>query len=240
MSKESIPSKEKDFIREFFKQWPRCYTVAVYFLGPAYLGGVSPRSFLRKYFPKQNVGRYILNIGSGPVRLRSDVVNLDITKYSVVDIVADITNLPLEANSVDGFVCDNVLEHVIDPKTAVAEMVRVLKPGGVGYISTPFMYPFHASPYDYQRWTAPGLEELLKDFGHVEVGVRSGMFSTLSVFIAYIPATLFSFGSDRLFWLLVNVTLLFIFPLKFLDVLFNKLPFSTHTASVFYCIVKKV
>ena len=228
----------KDNLREFFKRWPHLYVFAVHAFGPAYLGGFGPRKFLRHYFPAINK-HTIFNIGSGPVRLRSDIKNIDIEQYGEVDIVADITAIPLADNSVDGLVCDNVLEHVVDPRAAVSELLRILKPGGVGYISTPFMYPFHASPHDYQRWTAAGLRELFKGFGSVEVGVRSGIFSTFSVWLAYVPATLLSFGSDRVYWFWVNVTLLFIFPIKFLDIIFNSFSFSSHTASVFYCVVRK-
>ncbi len=228
----------RDNLREFFKKWPRFYVFAVHAFGPAYLGGFGPRKFLLDYFPVINK-HIIFNIGSGPVRLRSDVKNIDIEQYGEVDIVADITNLPVTSSSVDSFICDNVLEHVMDPYTAVSELHRILTPGGVGYISTPFIYPFHASPYDYQRWTAEGLKELLKEFSSVEVGVRSGLFSSLTVLFCYMIPSFLSFGSDRLYWLLVNLSLVLFWPLKFLDIFTNKLPFSKHTASVFYCVVKK-
>lgn len=38
-------------------------------------------------------------------------------------------SVPLSAASVDGVVCFEVLEHIFDPSTAVAEISRVLKPG---------------------------------------------------------------------------------------------------------------
>lgn len=228
----------RDNLREFFKKWPRFYVFAVHAFGPAYLGGLGPRKFLRDYFPTEHKN-VIFNVGSGPVRLRPDVKNIDIEDYGEVDIVADVTKLPLTSSSVDGFICDNVLEHVRDPQSAVSELHRILAEGGVGYVSTPFIYPFHASPYDYQRWTAEGLKELLKEFSSVKVGVRSGLFSSLTVLLCYMIPSFFSFGSDRLYWLLVNLSLVIFWPVKFLDIFANKLPFSRYTASVFYCIVKK-
>ncbi len=237
---EVVPQElqhEGDTIREFFKRWPRFYRLIVYVFGPTLLIGLGPRAFLQRYAP-EGTGK-VVNIGSGPLRLRSDVVNYDITAYTEVDVVADIGHLPIEDGTVDTFVCDNVLEHVPDPRQAIRELHRILKPGGVGYISTPFLYPFHASPHDYQRWTASGLTVLCKDFSEVRVGVRSGLFSALNTWLCYVLPSLFSLGSERLYWLLVNLSLFLFFPVKFLDLLANRLPFARHTAAVFSCVVIK-
>jgi SAM-dependent methyltransferase len=237
--KELEIQKSADEIREFFKRWPKLYYVIVYIFGPAYLGHMTPKNFLSTYFSDSKGNHKILNLGSGPRVIREDILNVDITKYSKVSIVASLTDLPIENASIDGFVCDNVLEHVADFNVAVHEMYRVLKVGGVGYVSTPFMYPFHASPDDYTRWTEKGLRHLFKDFEIVEVGTRSGIFSTINVTLCYFLPTLFSFGSDRLYWFLVNLSLFIFFPIKFLDICANRLPFSTRTASILYCVVRK-
>lgn len=50
---------------------------------------------------------------------------------------ADAEALPYEGASFDRVYCSEVLEHVIDPKAVVAEMRRVLKPGGVAVVSVP-------------------------------------------------------------------------------------------------------
>ncbi len=44
--------------------------------------------------------------------------------------------LPLETSSQDLVICDSVLEHVDSPRKAIAEMYRVLRPGGIAYVST--------------------------------------------------------------------------------------------------------
>ncbi|MFT7644533.1 MAG: SAM-dependent methyltransferase [Candidatus Paceibacteria bacterium] len=229
---------EVDGIREYLKRWSRTYRFIVKFFGPTYLYRTGPENFLKRFFSEPDTS-LILNIGSGARTLRQDVTNIDITPYDEVQIVASATDLPLDTATVDGIVCDNVLEHVDEPELAVNEMFRVMKPGAVGYISTPFLYPFHASPYDYQRWTAAGLEHLFKDFSEVEVGVRSGIFSALNVWLCYFLPSLFSFGSSRLYWFLVNLSIFLFFPIKFLDILTNNFPFAKHTAAVFYCIIKK-
>jgi SAM-dependent methyltransferase len=228
-----------DSLREFFKQWPQFYFFIVYFFGPVYLGYMSPRQFLDKFFPQKDRGCTLLNLGSGPRTVRKDVVNVDIHPYESVSIIASLTNLPFKDGDVDGFVCDNVLEHVENPERAVSEMKRIMKVGAVGYISTPFQYPFHSSPSDYTRWTEQGLRLLFKEFEIVEIGARAGYFSTLTVVLCYGLSALFSFGSERLYWILLNLSLLLFFPLKFLDVIGNRLPLAAHTASVFYCVIRK-
>jgi SAM-dependent methyltransferase len=52
------------------------------------------------------------------------------------DLVLNIEQIDLPANSVDGIVCFHVLEHVNDAK-ALAELYRVLRPGGACLIMTP-------------------------------------------------------------------------------------------------------
>lgn len=236
---EKNQDKTADVLREFFKQWPTFYYGVAVIFAPVYLGYMSPRQFLNKFFPHEVGGRMLLNLGSGPRTVRKDVVNVDIYPYESVSTVASLTSLPFKDGDVDGFICDNVLEHVENPERAVSEMKRIMKTGAMGYISTPFQYPFHSSPSDYTRWTEQGLRLLLKDFEIVEIGARAGYFSTLTVVLCYGVPALLSFGSERLYWTLLNLSLLIFFPLKFLDVIGNRLPLAIHTASVFYCVIRK-
>jgi ubiquinone/menaquinone biosynthesis C-methylase UbiE len=45
-------------------------------------------------------------------------------------IAADLTALPFDDESFDAITCGYVLEHVPDPRDGLAEMARVLRPGG--------------------------------------------------------------------------------------------------------------
>ena len=50
-------------------------------------------------------------------------------------VIADATALPFEEGSVDGVLCSNMLEHTPDAEAVVAEIARVLRPGGWAYVS---------------------------------------------------------------------------------------------------------
>jgi SAM-dependent methyltransferase len=49
----------------------------------------------------------------------------------------DAGALPFAPGAFDRVYCSEVLEHLVDPRAAVAEIVRVLKPGGVAVLSVP-------------------------------------------------------------------------------------------------------
>ena len=82
------------------------------------------------------------------------------------DIRGDLLDLPLDDDSVDGFVLTEVLEHCTDPQQAINEVYRVLKPGGLLLVTSPFLWPQHAtaSYRDYWRFTDQGWIYLLRNF----------------------------------------------------------------------------
>ncbi len=55
-----------------------------------------------------------------------------------VDVRASMTDLPLPDASVDFMVCYHVLEHIPDDGAAMAEVARVLKPGGLALVQVPW------------------------------------------------------------------------------------------------------
>lgn len=223
-------------IRDAFKRWPRLYFFIATVFGPLMFCGLSGKDFLKKY----GKNGMCLNLGSGPRDLGKEVINVDIHAYPCVSVIADITALPFEDGSVSRIVCDTVFEHISNPIQAVSEMRRVLSTGGLAYISIPFLYPFHSSPSDYQRWTYRGLLHLVRDFEVVEGGNRAGPFSALTVWLCYLFSSVFSLGHRDLYWVLVNISMFMFFPIKLLDIVGNHLPSSTNIAAVLYIVVRKI
>jgi len=74
------------------------------------------------------------------------------------DVFGDAHRLPFADATIDAVACFEVLEHTRDPDAVLAEIARVLKPGGFAELSMPFLYPVHDAPYDFQRWTVHGWE----------------------------------------------------------------------------------
>jgi SAM-dependent methyltransferase len=87
------------------------------------------------------------------------------------DTIGDLLNIPMGDGTIDGVILTEVLEHCADPFRAVAEIYRVLAPGGLLLATTPFIMPDHrTSEYpDYWRFTEQGWELLLKKYSKVEI-----------------------------------------------------------------------
>ena len=89
------------------------------------------------------------------------------------DVLADALALPLRAGSVDAVVCTEVIEHVVEPATLLAEAHRVLKTGGSLLLSAPFTWHLHDEPHDYWRFTEYGLRLLCERAGFRVASVRA-------------------------------------------------------------------
>lgn len=97
-----------------------------------------------------------------------DYVTADL--YSpIVDVKADICDLPFEENRFDVIFSNHVLEHIEDDKKAMSELYRVLKPGGMGIFQIPQDLNLDKT---YEDFSITNPEERAKHFGqydHVRV-----------------------------------------------------------------------
>ena len=59
----------------------------------------------------------------------------------------------------------DVLEHIHSPELLLAEIARVLAPGGTLLMNVPFLYWLHEQPHDYFRYTEHGLRRLVERAG---------------------------------------------------------------------------
>lgn len=90
---------------------------------------------------------------------------VDTMYHTKPDIFGDGQDLPVKSDSIDTVALLEVLEHVPDPASVLAEISRVLKPGGKCFLSMPFLYPIHDAPHDFQRLTIFGLRKLIHTAG---------------------------------------------------------------------------
>lgn len=73
---------------------------------------------------------------------------------SHLDHVVDLNEpLPLADSSFETVLLTDVLEHIPEPMRVMAEIARVLRPGGKLIVGVPFIYWLHEEPHDYYRYT---------------------------------------------------------------------------------------
>ena len=187
-----------------------------------------------KDFP---LGRWNLYIG-GAGRVVDGYVNLDLFAVPGVDVQADAERLPFPADLFQRVECDAVLEHVRSPADVMAEMTRVLAPGGYLHLVTPFCHPFHEYPKDYRRFSPDGLKELAgPELEVVAEGWRTGPTATMLVFTIEYVKLWFPWR----WWRAVAHGVLgwVLFPLRYLDLLFLNTPRAGRMGNHCYLWLRK-
>lgn len=108
-------------------------------------------------------------------------VDLEISGHShensQIDVFYDGSAIPFANESFDSFLCSEVFEHLFNLEKIIEELHRVLKVGGTGLITVPFVWPEHEIPYDYGRYTSFGMKSLLERKGFKIVSMeKTGHF----------------------------------------------------------------
>jgi SAM-dependent methyltransferase len=129
----------------------------------------------REAMPLMKLGVKVLDAGSGRAQeqyLRQELLRTGATLHTCdfcegpgVDFVADVSALPFADGTYDIVLSTQVLEHVRDPQRVIAEMARVLKPGGWLFLTTPQSSPLHNLPYNFFNFTNLGLRLLFENAG---------------------------------------------------------------------------
>jgi len=94
-----------------------------------------------------------------------EYVGLDMRAGPGVDVVADAKAIPFPENHFDVIISTDCYEHVDWPRDVTHEAFRVLKRGGVFYLTTVFDFEIHGYPSDFWRFTPACIEMLLMDAG---------------------------------------------------------------------------
>jgi len=137
----------------------------------------------------------LLDVGCGSKPYRSlfaveAYIGLDIDsemtrKRGIADYLYDGSVFPFADDSFDAVLCNQVLEHVFNPDEFLAEISRVLKPGGKLLLTVPFVWDEHEQPYDYARYSSFGLRALLEKQGlrilqHKKLGADASILFQLA------------------------------------------------------------
>lgn len=114
-----------------------------------------------------------LNLGSGSGTLAG---YLQVDRRNLpghVDIQADAERLPFASGSFDEVLAESVFEHLADPRPAIAEAARVLRPSGTLIVRVPalgscaaHLDPTHRYLADLKHWT----DLLHERFDSVRIG----------------------------------------------------------------------
>jgi SAM-dependent methyltransferase len=152
---------------------------------------------LRGALPKLT-GR-LLDVGCGDKPYASwstgarEIVGIDVAPGPNVDLVITPGQTwKLDTASFDSIVCTQVIEHVSDLDNLLAELSRVLLPGGLLLVTVPFAYNEHGAPGDYRRFSIHGVRAVFADHYEIlELKPQGGIGSTIGLlFLNWIDASM--------------------------------------------------
>lgn len=107
-----------------------------------------------------------------------------------LDIISDITAIPVADASFDAAMCVEVFEHLPDPLAALRELSRIVRPGGFLILTAPFCSLAHFTPYHFAKgfnryWYEKHLPE--QGFEIIELIANGNFFSYMYQELNRIP-----------------------------------------------------
>ncbi len=131
------------------------------------------------FAPEPHITRFFADRPDAPLCFATDYARHVILPSGLPGVQADMQRLPFADGTFDGIFCLHVLEHVPDDRAGIAELRRVLRPGGEAVIVVPFMmgqtetieYPApDPDMFDHVRGYSPlDFRHRLGAFGYEEV-----------------------------------------------------------------------
>jgi SAM-dependent methyltransferase len=110
----------------------------------------------------------------------------DPQRTPLVNVEAAAEALPFRDGQFDFVICTQVFEYLADPWLAATEIRRVLRKGGIAFVSAPAIF-VRDNDKEYWRFLPEGLRYIFRDFEAVEVVPEgnsvTGLFRTLNVFL---------------------------------------------------------
>ena len=216
-----LPSEQEKSIDSEFqadRMYERTLGAKVHNLGKRLVNSdYTPVDHLSDFMRGIGPGERVVELGSGNRRLHPDIITVDLFPFPNVDIIADVSMTPFEANSIDHVVLDTVLEHVPEPHVVIEEIKRVLVPGGKVICIAPWIFPYHGYPNNYFNISRDGLKHLFREFSECKITMHMGPTSALTNFVSEYFAILLSKKKNIAYSFVKGLTLLPIFLLKYFD-----------------------
>lgn len=195
-------------------------------------------------------GCIVLDAGAGsqPYRGLFNHVQYEAADFEKVDkeyaqstYVCDLCrNIPVLDGRFDYIIFNQVMEHLPEPKEALRELHRVLKPGGKLLYTGPMFYEEHEQPFDFFRYTQFGLNHLFTQAGfEVErLEWMEGYFGTVGYqfngMARYLPWRPTSLGGGALGFALILPICCLKITCAVLSVAFHKLELKHKFVSAGY------
>lgn len=181
---------------------------------------------LREFFPR--LTGEVLDVGCGnqPYRVHlpcAHYVGLDIDTPAtrargLAEVFYDGGRFPFADASFDAVLCSQVLEHVFTPEAFLAEIRRVLRPGGALVLAVPFVWDEHEQPHDFARYSSFGLKALLERQGLI-IEKHHKSWADARVLFQLAAAYAFKATHSRHAWMNRLVQLLVIAPINLAGVM---------------------
>ena len=124
-----------------------------------------------KFFREVSQPHINLNVLKTLKKFKIKVFNLDLKKDVDIEFVGDILSdsffKKIKKNKFSSILCSNILEHVEDPIEFSRRLMKLVKPGGLIFITAPTIYPIHYDPIDNKF--RPSINELNKIFNKSKI-----------------------------------------------------------------------
>ena len=109
---------------------------------------------------RNNVQPHIQQELFGPLAAAGiKVIHCDMKDADGVDEVGDLLDPAfrerLKTYDAQAMICSNLLEHLTDPHTFASACGELVVPGGYGFITVPYSYPYHPDPIDTSLRPSP-------------------------------------------------------------------------------------
>ena len=122
---------------------------------------------------------------------------LNIDASTNPDYCCSAEDIDIDDEAFDFVLMAEVLEHLENPSKVLQESYRIIKHSGKLIATMPFLYPIHADPYDYQRWTPEKIKREFEESGFVieKIVPMGGVFAVIYDLI-YVSLTMASKNRD--------------------------------------------